>query len=189
MTLFPGDGIGPEISLAVQEVFSAADVPIRWEPFDVGTAKASAGKMIPDEAIESVKRNKVALKGFIILVHFMGCLTAPFSAFSGPLATPIGGGHVSLNLTLRRIFDLYANVRPCRSIAGYKTPYDDVDVVIIRENTEGEYSGLEHEVCRLPSASATHRPNLCTMTGGPRYCGKFEVDYTSGLAANCTVCV
>ena len=67
-------------------------------------------------------------------------------ALKGPLATPIGKGHVSLNLTLRRTFSLFANVRPCRSIAGYKTPYSGVDTVLIRENTEGEYSGIEHIV-------------------------------------------
>ena len=81
---------------------------------------------IPAEAIESVRKNFVALKG--------------------PLATPIGKGHVSLNLTLRRTFNLFANVRPCKSIQGYKTPYDNVDTVLIRENTEGEYSGIEHVV-------------------------------------------
>jgi len=68
------------------------------------------------------------------------------TALKGPLATPIGKGHVSLNLTLRRTFKLFANVRPCRSIVGFKTPYDNVDSVLIRENTEGEYSGIEHEV-------------------------------------------
>lgn len=82
--------------------------------------------MIPPDAVESINRNKVALKG--------------------PLATPIGKGHVSLNLTLRRTFNLYANVRPCRSIAGYDTLYNNVNTVLIRENTEGEYSGIEHEV-------------------------------------------
>ena len=81
---------------------------------------------IPDDAIASVKKNTIALKG--------------------PLATPIGKGHVSLNLTLRRTFSLFANVRPCRSITGYKTAYDNVDTVLIRENTEGEYSGIEHVV-------------------------------------------
>ena len=81
---------------------------------------------IPEEAIQSVRASTVALKG--------------------PLATPIGKGHVSLNLTLRRTFNLYANVRPCRSIEGYKTPYENVNTVLIRENTEGEYSGIEHEV-------------------------------------------
>jgi len=82
--------------------------------------------VIPDRAIQSVKKNTVALKG--------------------PLATPIGKGHVSLNLTLRRTFNLFANVRPCVSIQGFKTPYDDVNTVLIRENTEGEYSGIEHEI-------------------------------------------
>lgn len=74
------------------------------------------------------------------------CVLTMTLSFPGPLATPIGKGHVSLNLTLRRTFSLFANVRPCRSIAGYKTPYDNVDTVLIRENTEGEYSGIEHEV-------------------------------------------
>lgn len=81
---------------------------------------------IPDIAIDSIRKNFVALKG--------------------PLATPVGKGHVSLNLTLRRTFNLFANVRPCKSIQGYKTPYDNVDTVLIRENTEGEYSGIEHVV-------------------------------------------
>ncbi|KAF2837211.1 isocitrate dehydrogenase subunit 2 mitochondrial precursor [Patellaria atrata CBS 101060] len=126
VTLIEGDGIGPEISQAVKDIYSAAGVPIKWEPVDV-TPRLKDGKtVIPDEAIESVTRNYVALKG--------------------PLATPIGKGHVSLNLTLRRTFNLFANLRPCVSIAGYKTPYDNVDTVLIRENTEGEYSGIEHIV-------------------------------------------
>lgn len=94
---------------------------------NVTPIKGPDGKTsIPSEAIESIKRNKIALKG--------------------PLATPVGKGHVSLNLTLRKMFNLYANVRPCKSIPGYKTLYDNVDAVLIRENTEGEYSGIEHEV-------------------------------------------
>ena len=102
-------------------------MPIKWEPVDVTPRLNEDGKtVIPDEAIASVTKNYVALKG--------------------PLATPVGKGHVSLNLTLRRTFNLFANVRPCKSIAGYKTPYDDVDTVLIRENTEGEYSGIEHVV-------------------------------------------
>jgi len=93
---------------------------------DVTPVFKDGKQSIPDEAINSVKKNYVALKG--------------------PLATPIGKGHVSLNLTLRRTFNLFANVRPCKSIAGYKTPYDNVDLALIRENTEGEYSGIEHVV-------------------------------------------
>lgn len=126
VSLIEGDGIGPEISQSVKDIYSAAGVPIKWESIDV-TPRLKDGKtVIPDEAIDSIQRNFVALKG--------------------PLATPIGKGHVSLNLTLRRTFNLFANLRPCKSIAGYKTPYDNVDTVLIRENTEGEYSGIEHVV-------------------------------------------
>ncbi|XP_075211249.1 isocitrate dehydrogenase [NAD] subunit alpha, mitochondrial [Lycorma delicatula] len=127
VTLIPGDGIGPEISAAVKDIFEAAKVPIEWEVVDVTPVRGPDGKFgIPQDAIDSVQRNKVGLKG--------------------PLATPIGKGHRSLNLALRKEFNLYANVRPCRSLEGYKTLYDDVDVVTIRENTEGEYSGIEHEI-------------------------------------------
>ncbi|KAI9860104.1 MAG: NAD-dependent isocitrate dehydrogenase [Vezdaea acicularis] len=126
VTLIEGDGIGPEISQSVKDIFAAAKAPIDWEPVDVTPHLKDGRTVIPDEAIESVRKNFVALKG--------------------PLATPIGKGHVSLNLTLRRTFNLFANVRPCRSIAGYETPYKNVDTVLIRENTEGEYSGIEHVV-------------------------------------------
>jgi isocitrate dehydrogenase (NAD+) len=127
VTLIPGDGIGPEISAAVQKIFQVAKVPIEWESVDVTPVRNPDGRFgIPQAAIDSVNRNKVGLKG--------------------PLMTPIGKGHRSLNLALRKEFDLYANVRPCRSLEGYKTLYDDVDVVTIRENTEGEYSGIEHEI-------------------------------------------
>ncbi|PSN71458.1 isocitrate dehydrogenase subunit 2 mitochondrial precursor [Corynespora cassiicola Philippines] len=126
VTFIEGDGIGPEIAQSVKDIYSAANVPIKWESVDV-TPRLKDGKtVIPDEAIDSVTKNYVALKG--------------------PLATPIGKGHVSLNLTLRRTFNLFANLRPCKSVAGYKTPYDNVDTVLIRENTEGEYSGIEHVV-------------------------------------------
>ena len=101
-------------------------MPIKWEPVDVTPRIVDGKSVIADETIQSIKTNYVALKG--------------------PLATPIGKGHVSLNLTLRRTFNLFANVRPCKSIQGYKTPYDNVDTVLIRENTEGEYSGIEHVV-------------------------------------------
>ncbi|KAI9695077.1 MAG: NAD-dependent isocitrate dehydrogenase [Bogoriella megaspora] len=126
VTLIEGDGIGPEISQSVKDIFAAAGTPIKWEPVDVTPTFKDGKTAIPDDAINSVRSNFVALKG--------------------PLATPVGKGHVSLNLTLRRTFNLFANVRPCKSIAGYKTPYDNVDTVLIRENTEGEYSGIEHVV-------------------------------------------
>jgi len=127
VTLIPGDGIGPEIAASVQKIFAAADVPIAWEPVDVTPVRGPDGVMtIPKEVIDSVNRNKVGLKS--------------------PLMTPVGKGFRSLNLALRKEFNLYANVRPCRSIEGYETLYKDVDVVTIRENTEGEYSGIEHEI-------------------------------------------
>jgi len=120
VTLIPGDGIGPEISDAVIQIFGAAKAPITWERIDV------KGGVLSEAVIESVRKNKIGLKG--------------------PLATSIGGGHTSLNLALRKTFNLYANVRPCVSIPGYKTRHDNVNVVVIRENTEGEYSGIEHQV-------------------------------------------
>lgn len=110
--------------------------------------------MIPPEAKESMDRSKIGLKG--TATHTLTS-TSEFALFLcyylqsdywclGPLKTPIAAGHPSMNLLLRKTFDLYANVRPCVSIEGYKTPYTDVDLVTIRENTEGEYSGIEHVV-------------------------------------------
>ncbi|XP_051132234.1 3-isopropylmalate dehydrogenase, chloroplastic-like [Andrographis paniculata] len=128
-TLFPGDGIGPEIAESVKQVFKVAEVPIEWEEHYVGKeVDPRTQSFLTWESLESVRRNKVGLKG--------------------PMATPIGKGHRSLNLTLRKELNLYANVRPCYSLPGYKTKYDDVDLITIRENTEGEYSGLEHQVVR-----------------------------------------
>ncbi|XP_039117170.1 isocitrate dehydrogenase [NAD] catalytic subunit 5, mitochondrial-like [Dioscorea cayenensis subsp. rotundata] len=128
-TLFPGDGIGPEIAESVKQVFNAAEVPIEWEEhFVADTVDPRTESFLTWESLESVRRNRVGLKG--------------------PMATPIGKGHRSLNLTLRKELGLYANVRPCHSLSGYKTRYDNVNLVTIRENTEGEYSGLEHQVVR-----------------------------------------
>lgn len=127
VTMIPGDGIGPEISAAVQEIVSAAGAPIDWDTVDVTPVKGLDGRMhIPPRCIELMHENLIGLKG--------------------PLATPVGKGHRSLNLALRKEFHLYANVRPCKSVRGHATLYEDVDVVTIRENTEGEYSGIEHEI-------------------------------------------
>ncbi|XP_024541654.1 isocitrate dehydrogenase [NAD] catalytic subunit 5, mitochondrial [Selaginella moellendorffii] len=128
-TLFPGDGIGPEIAASVKQIFKAAGVPIEWEEHYVGTTlDPKTGSFVTYDSMESVRKYGIGLKG--------------------PMATPIGKGHKSLNLTLRKELGLYANVRPCLSIPGYKTRYDNVDLVTIRENTEGEYSGLEHQVVK-----------------------------------------
>ncbi|KAG8126727.1 putative Isocitrate dehydrogenase [NAD] subunit mitochondrial protein [Naja naja] len=127
VTLIPGDGIGPEITAAVVEIFEAAKVPVQFEERIVTAIQGPGGKwMIPEDAKESMDKNKIGLKG--------------------PLKTPITPGHPSMNLLLRKTFDLYANIRPCMSIEGYRTPYMDVDIVTIRENMEGKYSGIEHMI-------------------------------------------
>ena len=126
VSFIEGDGVGPEISKSVKQIFAAANVPVEWESCDVTPIFVNSLTTIPDPAVASINKNLIALKG--------------------PLATPIGKGHRSLNLTLRKTFGLFANVRPAKSIEGYKTTYENVDLVLIRENTEGEYSGIEHVV-------------------------------------------
>src|SRR5262245_12843854 len=125
--LIPGDGIGPEVSAAVLHIIEAVGVQIEWERFTVGGhAQDLSGSSLPDEVIESVRRNAVALKG--------------------PVATPIGSGFESVNVRLRKILDLFANLRPVRNLPGVPARFGNVDLIIVRENTEGLYSGLEHEV-------------------------------------------
>jgi isocitrate dehydrogenase (NAD+) len=127
ITLIPGDGIGPEVSEAAVRVVEATGVPIRWERVEAGQrAIESTGQPLPKGVLDSIRRNRVALKG--------------------PVTTPIGGGFVSVNVTLRKELELFASVRPVRSLPGVKTRYEGVDLVIIRENTEGLYSGREHTV-------------------------------------------
>lgn len=131
VTLLKGDGIGPEISNSVMRIFEAAGAPISWEEHEVyNKAMNLDGDLLSDKTIDSIRKNKVALKG--------------------PFMTPIGKGFRSLNVTLRKKLQLYANVRPCRTLKGVDT-YENVDVVTIRENTEGEYMGLEHRV--IPGVS------------------------------------
>ena len=130
VVLFKGDGIGPEISQSVIDIFKSINVPIEWEEHDIHSkAVTDEGDLISKDTLDSIFRNKIALKG--------------------PFTTQIGIGHRSLNVTLRKKLKLYANIRPVKSIEGIDTPYEDVDLVTIRENTEGEYSGLEHEVTLL----------------------------------------
>src|SRR5213593_4143705 len=127
VTLIPGDGIGPEVAAAVVHIIEAAGVEIDWEKFIVGgRAQDLSGSSLPEEVLESVRRNRVALKG--------------------PVATPIGSGFESVNVRLRKILDLYANLRPVRNLPGVPSRFGQVDLIIVRENTEGLYSGLEHEV-------------------------------------------
>lgn len=127
ITLLPGDGIGPEVTGAVVAILEAAGVDITWERHVVGAeAIPTMGDPLPREAIESILKNKVALKG--------------------PVTTPVGTGFTSINVRLRKTLDLYANLRPVRSLPAIKTCFDDVDLIVVRENTEGLYSGIEHEV-------------------------------------------
>jgi len=127
VTLLAGDGIGPEISQAVMDIFAQAGVPIEYEFHNFSLENVQpGGDLISAEALDSIRRNKVALKG--------------------PFTTPIGKGYRSVNVTLRKKLNLFANVRPAKSLPGIKSLYTNVDVVTLRENTEGEYSGLEHMV-------------------------------------------
>jgi isocitrate dehydrogenase (NAD+) len=127
VTLIPGDGIGPEVTRATVRILEAAGVKIDWETVDAGgKAYEKSGQHIPQELIESIERTGLGLKG--------------------PITTPIGEGFASINVALRRKFELYANFRPVRSLPSLPTRFPDVDLVIVRENTEGEYSGIEHEV-------------------------------------------
>src|SRR6201997_3669211 len=127
ITLIPGDGIGPEVTQATVRILEATGVKFEWESFQVGAdAFEKHGEYIPNEVIESIERTHVALKG--------------------PVTTPIGGGFASINVALRQKFELYANFRPIRNLPHIPTRYPDVDLIIVRENTEGLYSGIEHEV-------------------------------------------
>lgn len=127
VTLLPGDGIGPEVTSAVVAIVEAAGVEIEWERYVVGAeAIALAGDPLPKEVLDSIRENKVALKG--------------------PVTTPVGTGFMSINVRLRKLLDLYANLRPVRSLPNIVTPFKNVDIIVVRENTEGLYSGIEHEV-------------------------------------------
>jgi isocitrate dehydrogenase (NAD+) len=126
-TLIPGDGIGPEVVAAAVRVVSATGVVVEWETETAGiSAIGEHGTPLPARVLESVRRNRIALKG--------------------PTETPIAGGHRSVNVALRKELDLYANLRPVKTLPGIKSRYDGVDLFIVRENTEDLYSGLEHVV-------------------------------------------
>lgn len=127
ITLIPGDGIGPEISESVQTVLEAAKVQIRWEVLEAGqVAQVKYGETLPGDVLDSIIRNGVALKG--------------------PITTPVGEGFRSVNVTLRKTLNLYANIRPIQNIPGVAARYSDVDLIVVRENTESLYSGIEHVV-------------------------------------------
>ncbi|HEV2474821.1 MAG TPA: isocitrate/isopropylmalate family dehydrogenase, partial [Chthonomonadales bacterium] len=127
VTLIPGDGIGPEVTGAAERVIEAAGVEIEWDRVEAGAeVMTKFGTPVPDHVINSVLTNRVALKG--------------------PISTPIGGGFASANVALRKRLNLYANVRPAKTLKGVRSRFDDVDLIVIRENSEDLYSGLEHLV-------------------------------------------
>jgi isocitrate dehydrogenase (NAD+) len=127
VTLIPGDGIGPELAVATRRVLDASGVEFDWEVVEAGEAvMAKEGTPLPQYVLDSILRNKVAIKG--------------------PITTPVGEGFRSVNVALRQTLGLYANLRPVRSIPGLRTRYENVDLVIVRENTEDLYAGIEHMV-------------------------------------------
>lgn len=127
VTLIPGDGSGPEVIAAAKRVVEATGIAIEWEQAEAGAAMIEKyGTPLPDETIESIRRNGVALKG--------------------PVTTPVGTGFRSVNVAMRKIFGLYANVRPAKTYPGVISRYDNIDLVVVRENTEDLYAGIEHMV-------------------------------------------
>jgi isocitrate dehydrogenase (NAD+) len=126
VTLLPGDGIGPEVAEATLKVIEATGVKIDWEPMEAGEiAVKKYGTPLPDSVIASIRKNKVALKG--------------------PVTTPVGTGFRSVNVAIRKSLNLYANLRPCRTFAGVKSLYKNIDLIVVRENTEDLYAGVEFE--------------------------------------------
>jgi isocitrate dehydrogenase (NAD+) len=127
ITLIPGDGIGPEVTGATLKVIEAAGLEVEWETINAGKdAFEKHGQYLPEELMESIQRTRVAIKG--------------------PISTPIGKGFSSINVALRKALTLYANFRPIKNLPGVKTRFDNVDIIVVRENTEDLYSGLEHIV-------------------------------------------
>src|SRR5256712_12168167 len=127
ITLIPGDGIGPEVASAVVRIIEASRVQIEWEEHIAGQqALDKFGQTLPEELLDSIKRNKIGLKG--------------------PIATPVGKGFTSVNVGLRKALDLYANLRPIRALPNIPCRNPNLDLVVVRENTESLYSGLEHEI-------------------------------------------
>lgn len=170
VTLIPGDGIGPEVAAAVQEIVAAAGVSIDWDVQQAGAATvALQNTTLPDSVLDSIKKNKIALKG--------------------PIATPIGTGFRSVNVQIRQDLDLYASLRPVKSLPGIATPFTSappgrggfpgggaIDLVIVRENTEGMYTGIEHEI--VPGVREAVK--VVTEKASMRLC-EFAFDYAEKM--------
>ncbi len=153
VTLINGDGIGPEITDAVVKILDASGIKINWDLQSAGADVAlSEGEPLPKRVIDSVKKNKVALKA--------------------PVTTPIGKGFRSVNVQLRRELDLFANLRPAKNLPGIKTPFDNVDLIVVRENTEDLYAGIENKI----NDDRVEGIKLITRQGSKRIC-KWAFDY------------
>ncbi|MDP8900310.1 MAG: isocitrate/isopropylmalate dehydrogenase family protein, partial [Actinomycetota bacterium] len=147
VTLIPGDGIGPDLTDSVKEVIGALDVGIEWEIAEAGEAVMEReGTPLPESVLDSIRRNKVAIKG--------------------PLTTPVGTGFRSVNVALRKELDLYGNIRPSLSLPGVDTPFENIDLIIYRENTEDLYAGVEHMVGKHAAESI----KIITREGTERIC-------------------
>src|SRR5579859_7720889 len=157
ITLIPGDGIGPEVANATKRVLEASGVKIAWDEQNAGAAVAEkCGTTLPNEVLDSIRKNKVALKG--------------------PIGTPIGKGFRSVNVTLRQALDLYANLRPVRSLPGVEPRFEGTDIVIVRENTESLYAGLELMI--MPGVAQSLK--LITEKNCTRIC-EFAFDYAERM--------
>src|SRR5919197_1159585 len=153
VTLIPGDGIGPELAQATRRVLDASGVSFEWEQVEAGEAvMAEHGTPLPEHVLDSIRRNRIALKG--------------------PITTPVGEGFRSVNVTLRQTLGLYANLRPARSMRGVESRYDDIDLVIVRENTEDLYAGIEHMV----GPDAAESIKIITRAASERV-ARFAFDY------------
>jgi isocitrate dehydrogenase (NAD+) len=153
VTLIPGDGTGPELTAALETVIAATGVPIEWERRDAGVGVMDKyGTPLPEHVLESVRRTGVAIKG--------------------PITTPVGHGFRSVNVALRKELDLYACLRPAVTLKGVRTRFDDIDIVVVRENTEDLYAGIEHMV----GEDAAESINIITRKGSERIV-RFAFDY------------
>ena len=153
VTLIPGDGIGPELADATTTVLEATGLKFEWRRVDAGESQiALHGTPLPEEVLDSIRETRIALKG--------------------PITTPVGEGFRSVNVTLRQALDLYANLRPARSMKGVLTRYEDVDLIIVRENTEDLYAGIEHRVGK----DAAESIKIITRAASERIC-RFAFEY------------
>lgn len=153
VTLIPGDGVGPEIVEACRRIIEAAGVPIEWDVQEAGAAVMERyGTPLPTHVLDSIRANKVALKG--------------------PITTPVGSGFRSINVALRQELDLYANLRPARSLEGVRAPYKNIDLVVVRENTEDLYAGIE----RMVDEDTAESVKLITRRASERIC-RFAFEY------------